>query len=262
MIFNVGFKFDNKTRAWLAGFLMTFSTAAAQAAPDTGQGVTQDVQSRHYELLTLDQIHEREEIAQKANDTQAYDEYRLAGDAIEDTIEGLRGSPNDLPPDFEDNLYTSDQGGARFKVIHPAADIDWTQYGVSEKVAKVKAEFVPEGTEVETIMADGFVETTKTAGADGGYRVINPDGEQYLVDKDKFEKLYDETETAGIYEPKPEPRKVVGLTQNVSFTAPWGEEMRIRKGGVLVHGGLNDIYGIQPDEFRKTYSAPKPPGAA
>ena len=96
-------------------------------------------------------------------------------------------------------------------------------------------------------MADGHVETSKTAGPDGGYRVTYPSGEQYLVDTEKFERIYDLTDEAGVYAPKPDPRKVLPLEQNVAFEAPWGEKMYIKSGGVLVNGGGKDVYGIQSD---------------
>ncbi len=47
--------------------------------------------------------------------------------------------------------------------------------------------------------------------------------------------------------------KVVELQENVRFQAPWGEEMRIRAGGVLVIKDSGDIYGIQREEFQDTY---------
>ena len=45
-----------------------------------------------------------------------------------------------------------------------------------------------------------------------------------------------------------------GATLSVAFEAPWGEAMFIKEGGVLVHGGGKDVYGIQPDEFDQTYT--------
>ncbi len=151
-----------------------------------------------------------------------------------------------------------------FKKIDPASYTDWSKASWAQKTAQVMAEKVPEGTVVETIMADGHVETEKTAGKNGGYKVTNPSGEQYLVDPAKFESRYDQV-GENTFAPKFDPVRVVSLSESVSFIAPWGEEMRIKSGGVLVKGsGDNDIYGIQPEEFSQTYSiisqqgAPKP----
>ena len=90
--------------------------------------------------------------------------------------------------------------------------------------------------QLHTVADDGHVETSKTAGPDGGYKVTNPTGEQYLVDTEKFEKIYEKTEHDGIYQPKPDPRKVVTIDKNIAFRAPWGEEMKIKKDGV--HMGI------------------------
>jgi hypothetical protein len=153
---------------------------------------------------------------------------------------------------------------ADFKTINPATDIDWNLASWAQKTAQVMAERVDAGTVVQTIMADGHVETSKTAGKDGGYKITNPNGEQYLIDPAKFESRYD---SAGdnVYRPKYDPIRVVQTNENVSFNAPWGEKMFIKAGGVLVKGsGDNDIYGIQKEEFENTYGiitsvgAPRP----
>lgn len=236
----IGYRFDSSKKSWLGAFFI---------------GVAQDAASKaegHYELLPLSEIEERRDLARKGGDVDATLEYGTAAAAIKETIEGLRATPNDLPNDFSSRLFAA-HAGELFKVIDPRGDVDWTEFKVAQKTAQVKAEFVPEGTKVDTIMADGLHEASRTAGPDGGYRVTAQTGEQYLVDKAKFEKVYDETDVAGIYQPKPDPRKVLPLDKNVAFTAPWGEPMRIRDGGVLVNGGGRDIYGIQPNEFKASY---------
>lgn len=239
----VGYKFDSTQKSWKAAFLIGTMALAGQSVEAKG----------HYELLGAADIAVREKLAVEAGNLDAAHEYGTAAKAIAETQQGLRATPNDLPSDFKAKLF-SENGGELFKVIDPVADVDWTEFEIATKTARVKAELVPEGTRVETIMASGLVETAKTAGAGGGYKVTALTGEQYLVDKAKFEKLYNETDVAGVFEPKPDPRKVMGLEQNVAFTAPWGEEMRIRANGVLVHGGMKDVYGIQPDEFRASYT--------
>lgn len=237
----VGYRHDSISKSWKGAFFVGAFADAAGAKP-----------VGHYELLSLDDIKKREVAAIESGDHDAALEYDTAENAIEETIAGLRATPNDLPVDFEDKLFSA-QGGELFKVIDPVGDVDWTDFQIAQKTAQVKAEFVSEGTTVETIMADGHVETKKTAKEGGGYRVTAQTGEQYLVDTAKFEKIYDETETPGVFAPKADPRKVLPLDKNVAFTAPWGEEMRIKSGGVLVHGGPKDVYGIQPAEFKASY---------
>ena len=148
-----------------------------------------------------------------------------------------------------------------FRPIEPAA-VDWSDGVMAQKTARVKAEFVPEGTHLETVMADGHVETKNVAPAGGSMKVTNPNGEQYLISPAKFEIRYALTED-GDYAPKADPVLVLRLDEAVSFTAPWGEEMFIKAGGVLVNGGGSDIYGIQPEEFEATYTVlPEPQGPA
>ena len=250
MIQNVGFQFSKTAKQWMAAFIVaSVQAGGAMASPDESK--------HHYELLSLSQIEAREAKARDSGDSHAFAEFSVAAAAIRDTVEGRRATPNDLPSDFETNLFSQDEHGNMYRVIDPARDIDWTEYFISQKTARVKAEKVEPGTVVETVMADGHVETTKTAGPDGGYRVTNPTGEQYLVDTAKFDSVY-EVVGGGVFAPKPDPRKVVDLDENVSFTAPWGMPMFIKEGGVLVYGGKDDIYGIQPDEYNKTYSAVEP----
>lgn len=139
-----------------------------------------------------------------------------------------------------------------FEEIDPA-QIDFSQARFAQKTAKVTARTATEGERVDTIMKNGLVETTNTAKA-GDYVVTNPGGEQYLVGKEKFEKRYVPTDNPNVFAPNAAPVKVLELDRNVSFKAPWGETMNIRAGGVLVSNGPGDVYGIQPDEFKETYS--------
>lgn len=205
----------------------------------------------HYELLTLEEIYQRRDIEKTSGNEQNSLAYKVAASAIEDTKSGARSSPYDLPAEFNKNLFSMANDGERYKVIDPVADVDWTDFELAQKSEKIKAERVEAGTEVMTVMADGHHETTNVAGSEGGYRVTNPAGEQYLVQNDKFEALYDKTDNENIYQPKSDLRKVLPLSGNVAFTAPWGEEMKIRKDGVLVNGGKGDIYGIQPAEYKE-----------
>ena len=139
-----------------------------------------------------------------------------------------------------------------FRVIDPNA-IDFSGAKPAQKTATISARQALEGEQVDTIMKDGHVETTHTAKA-GEMVVKNPAGEQYVVEAAKFAKKYEPTGTPGVYAPKGGPVNVLPLDENVEFKAPWGETMKIKAGGVLVHNGPGDVYGIQPEEFRETYS--------
>jgi hypothetical protein len=127
------------------------------------------------------------------------------------------------------------------------------------KDVHVNARIAKEGETISTIMKDGHVET-KNIAKSNQVVIKNPDGEEYIIDREKFEKRYDtnSVKMTGDYQSfkaNGGPVEVIRLNQNenVSFIAPWGEKMEIKGGGVIVNGGPNDIYGIQPEEFQNTY---------
>lgn len=140
------------------------------------------------------------------------------------------------------------------------SNVDWSKAAWAQKTASVTAEKVAPGTVLQTVMANGHVETTKTAGPDGGYKTKNPSGEEYIVEPKTFEKRYDPAGPENEYRPKFAPVQVLPLDRDVSFKAPWGEDMFIKAGGMLVNGGGKDIYGIQKEEFAATYSVVSGPG--
>lgn len=140
---------------------------------------------------------------------------------------------------------------AEFKQIDPR-QVDFSNARLARKCARVRARPATHEEEVASKMQDGFEETTNIARA-GDYIVENPGGEKYVMSAEDFEQRYRPTDREGVYEPTAAPVPVIQLTENVRFEAPWGEEMRIRAGGVLIAKGPGDIYGIQRDEFEKTY---------
>lgn len=138
----------------------------------------------------------------------------------------------------------------QFRKIDPQS-YNWEAAAWWQKTAIVRAHPVPAGTQITTRMANGLVETLNVSKAEITMLVTNPAGEQYLVAVEKFKKRYDVR--GDFYAPKAAPVKAIPLYKDVRFTAPWGEEMRIACGGVLVRAGENDIYGVQGPEFESTY---------
>tara|TARA_R100000687_G_C6443407_1_gene161690 strand:+ start:837 stop:1349 length:513 start_codon:yes stop_codon:yes gene_type:complete len=146
----------------------------------------------------------------------------------------------------------------QFRKIDPRS-YDWEAAAWWQKTAIVRAHPVPAGTQITTRMANGLVETQNVSKAEITMLVTNPAGEQYLVAVEKFKKRYDAR--GSFYAPKAAPVKSIPLYEDVRFTAPWGEEMRIACGGVLVRAGEHDIYGIQGPEFEGAYQClPTSPG--
>jgi hypothetical protein len=138
-----------------------------------------------------------------------------------------------------------------FKQIDPSR-IDLSGVRLARKCARVRARRVTRDEEVTSDMRDGFRETTNTA-RPGDYIVENPGGEEYVVKGEEFEARYRRIGESKVYEPVSPPVRVLELEENVRFEAPWGEEMRIRAGGVLVIQDSGEIYGIQREEFQNTY---------
>lgn len=120
-----------------------------------------------------------------------------------------------------------------------------------KKVAEITARPATVGEVIVTI-AGGIVETRRTAEL-GDYLVTNPDGEQYLVPGDKFDKKYAlKPGTTDTYVCIAPPVRVVFTDTPVAFTGPWGEKFYLKAQGALVEHPRG-CYGVQPQEFRNTY---------
>ena len=125
------------------------------------------------------------------------------------------------------------------------------------KTARIKARAGVVGEEVVTKMADGHEETRNTVKEEGDMVARNPNGEEYIIDAKTFAKRYEvDPANPAQYRPKGGAQEFLFLKEDVQFTAPWGEEMDIKAGGVLNISGREsgDIYGIQRKEFNQTYA--------
>lgn len=139
-----------------------------------------------------------------------------------------------------------------YAVIDPGK-VDFAGAEYYRKCAMVTARVAAAGEEIVTIV-DGTEETRNVANA-GDYVVRNPGGEEYIVEKAKFEGRYEMVAGAeNTYRPSGAPVRAVPLAENVRFLAPWGEEQFINAGGFLLNNA-DDIYGIQKQEFLDTYAA-------
>ena len=130
--------------------------------------------------------------------------------------------------------------------------VDFTGAEYYRKCAMVTARVAEAGEEIVTIV--GGTEETRNVANAGDYVVRNPGGEEYIVEKVKFEGRYDLVPgTEDTYRPSGAPVTAMPLTENVRFVAPWGEEQFINAGGFLLNNA-GDIYGIQKQEFFDTYA--------
>ena len=126
------------------------------------------------------------------------------------------------------------------------------------KFARIKARPGIEGEEIVTIMENGLEETKNTVKLDEngvpGWVVTGVGGEEYIVPDATFRKKYEiDPENPEQYKPKGAPALVVRASENVQFTAPWGEVQNLVAGGFIVLESPEKVYGIQEEEFHKTY---------
>ena len=137
-----------------------------------------------------------------------------------------------------------------------AGELEPQTYKSSKTVEARQGEL---GERVVTVLSNGMEETVNTVKADpatgkAGWVVKNPTGEEYIVDDSVFHEKYEAIDGEdGKYRSKGKPVTAARLGESITFTAPWGEEMRIRAGGYLIISNPADIYGIAEDEFCKTY---------
>ena len=133
-----------------------------------------------------------------------------------------------------------------------AAKVDFAGAEYYRKCATVTARVAQAGEEVVTMV--GGTQETRNVANGGDYIVRNPGGEEYIVEKAKFETRYELVSgSEDTYRPSGGPVRAVPLTENVRFVAPWGEEQFIKAGGFMLNNA-GDVYGIQKQEFFNTYA--------
>lgn len=130
--------------------------------------------------------------------------------------------------------------------------------GVYKKTGDITARQGVVGEEIVTVMANGLKETVNTVKADEngnpGWVVTNPTGEKYIVADKTFRGKYEPIDgTENGFCPVFRPIIAGRTNENISFPAPWGTPINLLSGGYLVFTDMDDIYGIQADEFYATY---------
>lgn len=129
-----------------------------------------------------------------------------------------------------------------------------------QKSGEITARVGKIGEEIFTVMANGLRETKNTVIADEhgnpGWVVTNSTGEQYVVSDSVFKSKYKKIDgTEDRFKPVWNPITAVQINENISFVASWGEMQCIIAGGYLVFNKeYDDIYGVQEEEFNKTYN--------
>lgn len=108
---------------------------------------------------------------------------------------------------------------------------------------------------VVTITSDG--KETQNVAAQNDIIMSGPSKENYVVKAAKFPKLY-QGEIGQTIIPEQGPRMVAEYTgkDQVTFTAPWGEQMVLKPGDYLVKDGDQGYYRIAKAEYEMTYNPP------
>ena len=110
---------------------------------------------------------------------------------------------------------------------------------------------------VVTVTSDGK-ETQNTA-EPNDIIMSGPSREQYVVKPEKFigkRGLYT-GKIGGTVTPEQSPRivaRVENITQDITFKAPWGEDMILKRGDYLVKDGDQGYYRIAQKEYDETYN--------
>ncbi len=140
----------------------------------------------------------------------------------------------------------------------------------AEKVARIVARRGTVGEKIASYSTEGVLETTNTVELDPitnqpGWIATKVENGEILVDEfghrnewiipdSTFQKKYEvDPENPYLCRPKGGPQQFVQISDDISFVAPWGEQMNIIAGGYLNVTDMNEIYGIQERDFDDTY---------
>lgn len=164
-----------------------------------------------------------------------------------------------------------------------ASDIDFSRAEKAQKLTDVYAIQVKQGTQQIITRLGEHVETVKTAKAGDwivfnignvnpksipGYDSMTPEeqvlacaerAEAYVPPAGSFDNSYTLGDAVGkgrYAKTCSDPRIAVTIPFNFVINAPWGEDMFVRAGGVIINNGPNDTYGIEKEAFASTYGAP------
>ena len=144
----------------------------------------------------------------------------------------------------------------------------------AKKTGDVTARIGKEGEEIATYVSDGTLETVNrvkrdengalgvvVSTADGARGIVvdaNGRTNTYIIDRKTFDRKYKDadrvSEERQLFQPKGEIQAFVQTEEDISITAPWGEEENLKAGSFLNVTDPNGIYGVAYEEFLQTYS--------
>ncbi len=131
---------------------------------------------------------------------------------------------------------------------------------IARKHAQITAVRGEVGEIVKTVLKNGTVETVNTVKIDSetgrpGWIVTGIGGERYVIEDSEFTRRYKAVpEKENTFNSTSSAACTFRVDENVKFTAPWGQELYLEKGGYLVCNDVGDIWGVAKDEFESTYT--------
>lgn len=146
------------------------------------------------------------------------------------------------------------------KYFEAIFEADKSNAGAYVKTKKITAVQGKIGETVVTVLQNGHTETVNTVKADPV--TGNPDwiatgcgGEKYIIKDSYLREKYTPSETEpDTFIPAGKPVRACRVSEDITFTAPWGADEYLIKGGYLVCNDRNEIYGVGEEEFRETYA--------
>jgi len=137
----------------------------------------------------------------------------------------------------------------RIDLSTPEYDRLFAEAPLYVKTTPIRARQIAAGrTEVVPVKSGATTDTAR----EGDWICTSPSGEEYKGPAD-FGDVYEaDPDTPGQFKPRHDPRRMIRLTENVIFTAPWGEWQAVAKGGYLMErtikggpdAGKTERYGI------------------
>jgi len=155
-----------------------------------------------------------------------------------------------------------------FKSVDPSIYVDWSQASqVQLNSPTVKAEYFPAGSNVDVMGEDGHTYSYRPRV--DMYRLTYPNGKQELSNKGSsyedggFDAEFESVGDGSIYRPKVS--LAVKVKENISFTAPGGENRWVKAGDMLINGGKDakgqDIFwGMETTVFKNNWRVIASPG--
>jgi hypothetical protein len=129
----------------------------------------------------------------------------------------------------------------------------------AKKCAKVIARPGEPDEKVVTYTSTGLVETVNRVTVDEAtgkpdWVVTNPRGERYIIRDTVFQMKYQPISgTADRYMPRGQASLALQVEENIEFPTSWGN-MKLERGGYLMIPADGQIYGVQADDFERTYA--------